>query len=377
MEIAFVCDWLTGMRGGERCLDAACELYPGADIFTLVHFPGSVSETIESHKIITSYIQRLPGNIRKFRRYLPLFPHAIQKFDLSGYDCILSFSHCVAKGVKVPEGVPHICYCHTPMRYAWHMRDEYLNEFNGPKRWGAEILLNYLKNWDRKTTSRVTHFIANSKNVQNRIKQAYSRDSVVIYPPVECGRFTISDDDDGYYLLVSALVPYKRVDIAVEVFGTTSQKLMIIGSGPELRRLKSMASANVFFIDNADDNEVVEYMRKCSALILPGEEDFGIVSLEAQACGKPVIAFGKGGVLETVIELDQTPNAETNATGVFFYEQSVEALWEAILLFEQMRKQFDVHKCRNNALRFDRSIYQQSMQSYIQSIIVEAGHITG
>lgn len=376
MKIALVCDWLAGMRGGERCLEVVCELYPDADIFTLVHFPGSVLKTIESHKIHTSYIQRLPGNIKTFRRYFPMFPNAIQRIDLSGYDCVLSFSHCVAKGVKAPPNIPHICYCYTPMRYAWHIRSEYLSGFSYPKKWMAEVMLDYIRNWDRKTSSRVTHFIAVSKNVQNRIKQAYNRNSVVIHPPVECNRFTISDDDDGYYLIVSAQVPYKRIDIAVEAFSNASQKLVIVGNGPELPRLKSMASSNVFFIDDADDNEVVKYMKKCRALIFPGEEDFGIVPLEAQACGKPVIAFGKGGALETIIGLDQTKNTENNATGIFFYEQSPKALWEAILLFEKVKSRFDTQKGRDNASRFDRSIYKQSMQNYIQSVIAETARLT-
>jgi len=374
-KMAFICDWLTAMRGGERCLEAICEVYPDADIFTLVHFPGSVSETIESHRIYTSHIQRLPGDIKNFRRYLPLFPYAIKQFDLSSYDFILSFSHCAAKGVKVPEGVPHICYCHTPMRYAWHMRDEYLSKFDGLKKWGAEVLLDYLKNWDRKSSSRVTHFVANSKNVQNRIEQTYGRSSVVIYPPVECDRFAISSDDDGYYLIVSALVPYKRIDIAIEAFNGIDRKLIIVGNGPELPHLESIASANVSFVDDADDNEVVEYMKKCRALVFPGEEDFGIVPLEAQACGKPVIAFGKGGALETVIGLNHTQAAEANATGIFFFEQSPEELRKCIALFEERREEFDARKCYDNVLRFDRPIYQQAMKNYIQSVIAETAHL--
>jgi glycosyltransferase involved in cell wall biosynthesis len=360
VKIALVCDWLTGMRGGERCLEATCELYPDADIFTLVYIPGSVSKVIESHRIITSYIQDLPGKIEKFRRYLPLFPHAIRRFDLSNYDCILSFSHCVAKGVKVPKGIPHICYCFTPMRYAWHMRSEYISNFGYPKKWGAEFLLNYLKNWDRRISFGVTHFISISENVRNRIKQAYNRDSVVIYPPVECSRFAISEKDEGYYLIVSALVPYKRIDIAIEAFNSLGQKLVIVGNGPELPRLRSIASANIFFIDKADDNEVVECMKKCRALIFPGEEDFGIVPLEAQVCGKPVIAFGRGGVLETVVP---------DETGIFFHKQTSKALLEAVLSFEKTRGKFAPHKSRDNALRFDSSIYQQSIQNYIQSAI--------
>lgn len=371
MKIGLVCDWLTGMRGGERCLEAVCELYTDADIFTLVHFPGTVSKIIESHNIYTSYIQRLPGNIKTFRRYLPLFGHAIRQFDLTGYDCILSFSHCVAKSVKVPQGIPHICYCHTPMRYAWHMRSEYLSRYKGLKKWAAEFVLDCLKRWDRKTNSRVTHFIANSKNVQSRIRQAYNRDSVVIYPPVECDRFAISDKDEGYYLVVSALVPYKRIDIAVRAFNGSDRKLIIVGNGPKLPDLKAVASSNISFIDDADDREVVEYMQKCKALIFPGEEDFGIVPLEAQACGKPVIAFGKGGVLETVTGSDYTQTVEANATGIFFYEQNTQTLQNAISRFESTKHQFTPQKCRDNTIRFDRSVYQRSMKKYVQTVIAD------
>jgi len=360
MPIALICDWLTGMRGGERCLEAVCELYPDAEIFTLVHFPGSVSQTIESHKIHTSYIQQLPCDSKTFRRYLPLFPDAIQKFDLSGYDCVVSFSHCVAKGVKANDHAPHICYCHTPMRYAWHMRDEYLVRFSYLKRLMAELILDHMKNWDRKTSLRVTRFIANSKNTQNRIKQNYGRDSDVIYPPVDCDRFQLCKKNDGFYLVVSALVPYKHVDIAVKAFSSTSKRLVVVGDGPELAHLKSIASANVSFVNGAGDNDVVEYMQKCTALIFPGEEDFGIVPLEAQSCGKSVIALAKGGALETVIP---------NETGIFFDQQTPQALLEAISAFEKNKELFDPYKCRENALRFDRPVYQRAMQAYIQSVI--------
>jgi glycosyltransferase involved in cell wall biosynthesis len=373
MKIAFVCDWLTGMRGGERCLDVLCELYPEADIFTLVHLPGSVSKSIESHRIYTSYIQQLPGDIKKFRRYLPLYPNAIQHFDLSDHDCVLSLSHCVAKGVKTLPNTKHICYCFTPMRYAWFMRDEYLSKFSSPKRLFAEVVLNYLKIWDRKSSFKVTRFIAISKNVQRRIAQAYNRRSVIIYPPVECQRFTVSDSDDGYYLVVSALVPYKRIDIAVKAFENMHRKLVIVGNGPELPYLKKNASRNILFVEDASDSRVVEYMKKCSALLFPGEEDFGIVPLEAQACGKPVIAFGKGGALETVIGLHRDQCGTNNCTGIFFYEQTPETLRKTILLFERIRDRFDPSNCRKNALKFDRSVYRKSMQDYIKSVMEELG----
>jgi len=357
------------MRGGERCLEAACELYPDADIFTLVHIHGSVSKTIESHNIYSSYIQRIPGNTKDFRRYVLIFPHAIRQFDLSSYDCVLSFSHCVAKGVKVPKRIPHICYCHTPMRYAWYMRDEYLSKSNTLKKKIAEVMLDYLKNWDRRTNSGVRHFIANSKNTRNRIKQAYNRDSIIIYPPVECDRFALSNEDYGYYLIVSALVPYKRIDIAVKAFDTANQKLVVVGNGPELNYLKSTASVNISFVTNANEDEVVEYMKKCRALIFPGEEDFGIVPLEAQACGKPVIAFGKGGALETVVGINQTALNRSDPTGLFFYEQTPQALRGAILAFENMPDKFAPENCRNNALRFDRSVFMQALPAYIENII--------
>ncbi|MFA5252012.1 MAG: glycosyltransferase, partial [Phycisphaerae bacterium] len=353
--------------------EAICEIYPDADIYTLVHFRGSVSKTIETHKIRTSYVQHLPGSAKFFRIYLPLFPNAIQKFDLSGYDCILSFSHCAAKGVKVPQDLLHICYCHTPMRYAWHMRDAYLDTLPRLERLPIEYMLNRLKNWDAGVSSRVTRFIANSKNTQNRIKEAYNRDSTVIYPPVDCSRFAVSCDDDGYYLVVSALVPYKRIDIAIEAFNGTGRKLIIVGNGPELSRLKGMAYANISFVENAGDSEVVEYLKKCRALIFPGEEDFGIVPLEAQACGKQVIAFGRGGALETVIGPDPSLGVKTaDATGMFFYEQTPQVLRESILLFEKIRDQFDPRKCRDSVLRFDRPVYQQSMRSYIDSAMAES-----
>jgi len=358
--VAFVCDWLTGMRGGERCLEVLCELYPDADIFTLVHEPGAVTRTIESHRIRTSYIQKLPGSPRHFRKYLALFPHAIETFDLSGYDCVISLSHCVAKSVKTPAPPPHICYCHTPMRYAWYMREEYLRNLGPLQKYAAGFLLDRLKRWDRQTAERVTHFIANSRNVQQRIRQAYGRDSTVIYPPVDCDRFDVCGSDDGYYLIVSALVPYKRVDLAVRAFSNTDRQLVVVGNGPETDRLKGMVRRNITFVTEANDEEVAKYLGNCRAFIFPGEEDFGIVPLEAQASGKAVIAYAKGGSLETVVP---------GVTGVFFYDQTESALLDAIERFESNRDTFDPQKCRENAMRFDRSVYKKRMRDYIGSVM--------
>lgn len=370
MKIALVCDWLTTMRGGERCLEAVCEMYPNADIFTLVHFRGNVSSTIESHKIYTSYIQRLPGNPLKFRRYLPLFINAVRRFDFSDYDAVISFSHCAAKSIAVPYGLPHICYCHTPMRYAWHMKDDYLKRCNIAKRLIVELLLAYLRRTDLKTTVGVSHFIANSRNVQDRIKKIYGRDSTVIYPPVDCSRFKTIRSEDDYYLIVSALVPYKGIDLAVRAFCRTGRRLIIVGSGPEIGYLKSIANKNIEFVENASDNVVAEYMQKCLALIFPGEEDFGIVPLEAQACGKPVIALGFGGALETVVGLN-TAGSHSNSppTGVFFWDKTPESLLEAVVFFERHRNMFNSDACRANAMKFDKPRYKEAMRNFIQNVI--------
>jgi glycosyltransferase involved in cell wall biosynthesis len=369
IRIAIVCDWLTGMRGGERCLEAACQLYPEADIFTLVHIPGSVSNEIESHNIYTSYIQRLPGRINNFRRYLPLFPSAIRKFDLNSYDLILSFSHCAAKGIKRSLKTPHICYCFTPMRYAWELRDEYLKKFSFPKRALMGLALDYLKSWDYGTAANVTDFITSSKYIQARIKNSYNRNSEVIYPPVDCSRFNLSTEDDGYYLVLSSLVPYKRIDLAIEAFHYFDRDLLIIGNGPEEKYLKIKAGKNIHFLHNLDDKQVAQYLQKCTALIFPGLEDFGIVPLEVQACGKGVIAYGKGGVTETVLPLDDVSN-NAAATGIFFYEQTPTALRNAVIKFEEKRDEISPGNCRQNAFKFDVPIFKKKLNDYINSIIL-------
>ena len=366
MKIAFVCDWLTGMRGGEKCLKVMCETYPNANIFTLVHYPENFNGEFAGHRINASFVQKLPGNDKTFRRYLPLFPKAIESFDLSGYDVVLSFSHCVAKGVKVPYGIPHICYCHTPMRYAWDMRQQYFGRFGFLKRKVIESVLDRLQQWDAKTADRVDHFIANSDNVQRRIAHCYQRDSKVIYPPVDVDRFTVSENHQGYYLVLSAMVPYKRIDLAVQTFNQNGCRLIVAGTGPELGRLRAVAKSNIEFIQNPDDHTVQQLYAGCKALIFPGQEDFGIVPLEAQACGKPVIAYGKGGALETVIGMDA---ADGGGTGVFFQEQTVSQLQSAIKRFQENVSIFNPQICRQNAERFNRTRYQSEMALFIQNVI--------
>jgi len=356
MKVAIIHDWLTGMRGGEKCLEVFCELFPEATVFTLIHKKGSVSETIEGMSIKTSFIQHLPRAQEKYREYLPLFPRAIESFNLKGFDLILSSSHCAAKGAKVPENALHICYCYTPMRYAWLFFDEYFGSCGFIKKNLISWVLKGLRKWDLKTNETVDFFVAISDNIKNRIVKIYGREAEVIYPPVELDRFKVSRRDDGYYLVVSALVPYKRVDIAVDAFNRLEKKLLVIGTGNVEKQLKAGAGKNVEFLGWASDAALADYYSNCTALIFPGEEDFGIVPVEAQACGKPVIAYAAGGVLETVIP----------QTGVFFKEQTLESLIDAIGRFEKIRGSFDSNAIRNNALRFDRQIFKDKINAFIQ-----------
>jgi glycosyltransferase involved in cell wall biosynthesis len=360
LKIALVHDWLTGMRGGEKVLEVLCELYPRAPLYTLLHNRGSVSAVIENRDIHTSFIDRLPFKAKRYRNYLPLFPSAIESFDFSEFDLILSTSHAVAKGALPAPGALHICYCHTPMRYVWEMYDQYF----GPGRAGllTRAAMSHvaprLRSWDVAASSRVNAFIANSRNVADRIQQYYHMSADVIYPPVDADQFSLSEEDDGYYLIVSALVPYKRVDLAIETFRQTRERLLVVGTGPELTRLQSLASANIEFLGWRSGTELARLYARCRALIFPGIEDFGIVPLEAMACGKPVVAFGQGGALETVVDDPQ------RATGVFFYEQTPEALKEAIGKLGKMN--LDPHNIRAHARRFDRNIFKESYRRYVE-----------
>ena len=367
MKIAFVCDWLTGMRGGERCLEAMCEVFSQADIYTLVYYPENFNGEFDSHKVSTSFIQKLPGNDKNFRRYLPLFPKAIERFDFSGYDFVLSFSHCVAKSIIVPKEIPHVCYCHSPVRYAWDMRDDYISSLPRSKRLLANITLDWLKKWDLKTSTRPDHYIANSKFIRDRIMRNYGLDSKVVYPPVDCERFAVSKSNDDYYLVLSALVPYKRIDIAVEAFSGIDKKLVVVGKGSELEKLKEMATVNVEFVSDASDEEVNTILSNAKALLFPGVEDFGIVPVEAQACGKPVIAFGDGGALETVVGVEQGVSEES--TGIFFYEQTAQALLKAVNELEANYDKFSPETCRLNAESFNRARYKAEMISFVNYVI--------
>jgi glycosyltransferase involved in cell wall biosynthesis len=362
MLVALVHDWLTGMRGGEKVLELLCERYPDADIFTLFHVPGSVSPTIERHRIVTSSLQKLPFARRHYRRYLPLYPTAIEQFDLDRYDLVLSVSTCAAKSVVVPGRARHICYCNAPMRYAWEQFDAYF----GPARVGAFAsrwvygpILGRLARWDAATASRVGRFVANSRNIAGRIRRYYNREATIVYPPVDTTFYHPDATPPGqHFLIVSALVPYKRIDIAIEACRRAGARLRIIGDGPERARLEEQAGGHVDFIGHASEDEIRDEYRRALAVLLPGEEDFGIVPVEAQACGRPVVAFGRGGALETVIPCQ---------TGLFFDEPTVASLTTA--LEQTVTTRFDPDRLRANALRFSREHHEEAMRAVIDETL--------
>ncbi|MCX8042338.1 MAG: glycosyltransferase [Thermodesulfobacteriaceae bacterium] len=369
MKIALVHDWLTGMRGGEKVLEAICELFPHADLYTLLHIKGSVASTIEKRKIFTSFLQHLPDIEQKYRYYLPLMPQAIERFDLSEYDVVISSSHCVAKGVKVKDKTLHICYCHTPMRYVWDMYPVYFEKASIYVKILMKILRKYLQKWDLKSSKRVNHFIANSENVRKRIQRHYHREAKVIYPPVDTDFFVPSNSgvkSKSYYLIVSAFAPYKKIDLAIEAFNYLKYPLKIIGTGQEEKKLKKIAKKNIEFLGWVSKEELREHYQNCKALIFPGEEDFGIVAVEAQACGTPVIAYGRGGITETVIPIQDRPDTPT---GVFFYEQTPLALIEAVKKFETLEEKFDPYKIRKNAERFSKERFKIEFKKFVDEKI--------
>jgi glycosyltransferase involved in cell wall biosynthesis len=362
-RVALVHDWLTGMRGGERCLEVFCELFPEAPLFTLLHVPGSVSPVIERRRIVTSFVQRLPAAATRYRHYLPLFPAAVRRLSLAGYDLVLSLSHCVAKSVRVPSGALHLCYCFTPMRYVWDLEADYARGAGWRTRAALPPLAAALRRWDRRTEE-VDEFVAISHHIAERIQRVYGRTAEVIHPPVDVARFRVAETIDDYYLVVSALVPYKRVDLAVAAADRLGRRLLIVGTGPEEARLRALAGPSVSFLGWRPDAEVAELYARCRAVLFPSVEDYGIVPLEAAAAGRPTIALVRGGVLETMVGLD---GASEPPTAVFFAEPTVEALAGAITVFEAAAGRFDPRALRSHAARFDRPRFARRLREHVES----------
>lgn len=358
-KIAIIHDWLTNMGGAEQVVINFKKIYPEAPIYTTFYTPENLDQELKEINVKTSFLQK-KKSVTNHKKYYPMMPLAFENFNLNEYDVVLSSSSCCAKGVITKPETKHICYCHTPMRYAWDQRDDYLENKKGIKRKLIKILLHYMRMWDFVSANRVDYFIANSTEVQKRIKKHYGRESIVINPPVRCNLFTISQNNGDYFLVLSRLVKYKRFDLAVKACNELGKKLIVIGEGPEKENLEKIAKKNVTFLGRQPDEVVKKYMSECKALIFPGKEDFGIVPVEAQACGRPVIAYGQGGVLDSVIP---------DKTGVFFEEQTVESLKSAIEKFEKMK--FDKNEIRKHALEFDETVFQKKIQEFIEKVSTE------
>jgi len=367
-RVLLVHDWLTGMRGGEKCLEVACRRWLNAPLYTLLHRAGSVAPVIENRPMQTSFLQRLPQVHRYYRYLLPMMPLAARGWRLAGCDLILSFSHCVAKSAQPPPGAVHVCYCFTPMRYAWHLRSAYFSakRFGTFQSMAGDLLMERLRQWDRATAGRVDHFIAISRTVQRRISESYHRTSTVIYPPVDTDfYFPSAVPREDYYLAVSAFAPYKRLDLAIDACNHLKRKLVIIGTGQAETRLRAQAGPTVQFLGWQSNEKIRDHFRRCRALLFPGEEDFGIVPVEAQACGTPVIAYGKGGVTETLVP----SSGRQDPTGLFFTESSVESLVEAMIRFESEVNEFSPTAARKQALRFHSNRFREELLGYLYQIL--------
>lgn len=360
-RVSVVHDWLVTAAGSERVLKALLELFPGAEVWAMVWDGGEqTTEVLGGRRVRTSFIQRLPGSRRWYGAYLPLMPLAVEALDLREYNLVISSSHAVAKGVRTRADQLHISYVHTPMRYAWDLEEDYLRRTSlqrGLRATFARAVLHYLRLWDVATANRVDVFVANSRHVARRIWKIYRRRAKVIYPPVDVDRFEVREERADYYVSVARLVPYKRVDVIVEAFRQLGRPVVVIGEGPELGRLRQMAPANVQLLGWQPEEVVREYLQRARAFVFAAEEDFGIAAVEAQAAGTPVIAYGRGGVTESVVP---------GETGLFFYEQTPQALAEAVEEFERSASRFKVERIRANAERFRKERFKEEFLKLVE-----------
>jgi len=359
-------EWLVNYAGSERCVESFTNIFKDADIFTLVDFlsPEEKSIIVKDKIPSTSFIQKLPGAKNNFRNYLPLFPLAIEQFNLSEYDLIISSSHAVAKGALTNSNQLHICYCHTPIRYAWNLYHQYLKESNltkGIKGTIAKLILHYIRIWDSASVNRVDYFIANSKYIARRIKKIYGKDAVVIYPPVDTDKFPCETNKDDYYLAASRFVPYKKIDLIAATFSKMpNKKLIIIGDGPDIKKVRSLVAgySNIELLGYQTEDKLKKYIQHAKAFVFAAEEDFGIMNVEALSCGTPVIAFNKGGASETITD---------NKTGILFNSQTVDAVINAINRFEADPSLFNPKELNNFAKQFDRKIFEKKFSDFVNN----------
>ena len=360
MKVAIVHYWLVGMRGGEKVVESLCRMYPDADIFTHVYVPEAMSDEINRHRVVTSFIGKLPRSTKLYQKYLPLMPLALEQMDLRGYDLIISSESGPAKGVIPPPGSMHVCYCHSPMRYIWNMFHDYRDRAGLLTRTAMPALAHYIRNWDAVSANRVDHFIANSETVAQRLHRYYRRASTVIHPPVDVEAFEVLPEDEigDYSLMVGELVGYKRADLAVEAFNRTGRRLVVIGGGELLGQLRRIAKPNVEILGPQPFSVLRHHYSRCRSLIFPGEEDFGIVPVEAMASGRPVVAFRRGGATETVVD---------GLSGVFFDEQSV----DAIIAAEERARSINWHPAEiaQYARNFSASVFETQMGLHINQLI--------
>ncbi|WP_074405865.1 glycosyltransferase [Aquimarina megaterium] len=377
MKVAIIHEWITVIAGSESCFKVFTEIYPEADIFVLVSDDKSIKKLgIDPNRVNNSFIQKLPKAKTKWKNYLPLFPFAVEQFDLSEYDLIISSSHAVAKGVITNANQTHICYIYSPIRYAWDLYHQYLKEANltkGVKAFIAKSILHYIRNWDLGTSNRVDAFIPISKYIEKRVWRTYRRESYkVIYPPVDVDAFTLEKEKEDFYLTASRIVPYKKIDLIVEAFSKIpDKKLVVIGDGPEFKKVKEKAGDNVSVLGYQDFEVLKDHMQRTKAFIFAAEEDFGIIPIEAQACGTPVLAYGKGGSLETVKGKFVDQQLTSDDTGVYFENQTVESILSAINFLEDNYDVFDPEKIRNFALKFDKELFRKNIEDTFNKIIKE------
>lgn len=360
LKVAIIHYWLINMRGGEKVLESLCEIYPHADIYTHVYDPNNISLTIKKHQIKTTFIQALPNSRRWYQNYLPLMPFALWLLNLKKYDLVISLESGPSKGVRVNPLAVHICCCFTPMRYVWDLFDEYFQGASLLKKIAMIFLIKPLRIWDKASAKGVTQFVAIAEIVKSRIRKTYDRDAVIIYPPVDIDGFNISPVVDDFYLLFGQLVSYKKPRLAIEAFNQSGRRLVVIGQGELLDDLKKIAKPNIQFLGRLSDAEIKRYLSTCKALVFPGLEDFGIVPVEVMASGRPVIAFAEGGALDTVV---------SGKTGVFFEEQTVNALNEAIDWFESHQKQFNSIDIKEWTKKFSKENFKKQFQAFASQLL--------